>query len=185
MKWKKTIGAIVATTLITGCYSGEESEDGSAERMRNAVATIVTGVAAQEIYGSTSVDATLQRPLNLNSRIEGTTTPKIIDLRMKIPLKDNRFVAHRVNGMLVGEQDKRMFDWSVQQVDENTYKVNRVGFDGELDINIDGNFISGKYHKPMGLDFSFSGEMRDGAYHLEMDLPLKLDWEINGTVVPR
>lgn len=187
MNFKRRLACSLLTLpLLTGCYAAEGDKNaGSEHRMQNATVVIVTGVAAERVYGDSSIEATIERPYSFDSRISGTTVKDHVDIRVHLPLTDNRFLADRRDGRWVGAQDKLLFDWDVQQIDERSYRIARVGFDGTLEIDMKGRDIAGVYRKPFGLDFSFHGTMSDdGAYRLTLERPLGFDWTVTGKISP-
>jgi hypothetical protein len=171
--------------MLVGCYSGEISpKRGSDERMKNALITITTGLAAQQIYGNSTINAYVDRPLEFDSELIGTTSSDEIMVRMKIPTGDNVFHAVRTSTRWKGSQDKNMFDWGVNQTDADTYEIDRVGFNGTLHLHVTGRNIRGRYDRPWALDYLFDGKIEEnGTYRLNFHTPpIEFDWTVRGTI---
>ena len=170
--------------FLAGCYGSESGEDGgSTERMHNAAIVIVTAIAAQDVIGTGEFQATVERPMDFDSKIKGTVSPAKLDARMIIPLKDNIFVAEKVDGMWKGEQRKLAFNWKVEQVDAATYEIQRIGFDGKMNIRVDEGRIEGVYERKWAMDIRYTGSIdENGEYQLTLHRPLSWDWEVTGQV---
>ena len=100
---KHALALAAACLLLAGCYGGETSKSGSsAERMANASIVIVTAVAVQQVFGEATISAKVKRRMDFDSKIEGVVTPEELNVRMKMPLQDNVFEAHKTDGLWTG-----------------------------------------------------------------------------------
>ena len=182
----RTITTLALSAFLAGCYGSEmESNTGSAERMQNAAVVIVSAIAAQETLGSANFEAEVSRTMDFDSIIRGTVSPDAIEARMVIPGQDNVYVAEKVNGLWAGEQRKLMFNWDVEQIDETTYEVRRIGLNSTMEIKVENGRIEGRFYRKLALDFTYSGEITpEGEYSLVVHRPLGFDWKVKGEVAP-
>ena len=173
-----------ACLLLAGCYGGETSKNsGSAERMANASIVIVTAVAVQQVFGEATITAEVKRRMNFDSKIEGAVTPEELNVRMKMPLQDNVLKAHKTDGLWVGDQEKMMANWTVRQTGPTTFRIERLGFDIGITVEMDDGVIQGRVSRKLAFDYTYEGIVRqDGSYWLEFRRPLAWDWIVEGQV---
>ena len=76
-----------------------------------------------------------------------------------------------------------MVNWTVKQTGPSTFRIERLGFDIELTVEMDGGVIQGRVSRTLALDYTYEGIVRqDGAYWLEFRRPLAWDWIVEGWV---
>lgn len=160
-------------------------------RTKNAIASVVTGIAAYEMNPSSNIDVEVEKSIWFDSRITGYTTPSTIETNMDLLLTSSRFEAHTrtEEGTLTGEVKKSEFNWGVRQTGPNRYEINRFGpkFDSRLELTVENGIISGTYVRPgPHFDWDVDGTYTaDGRVEIEIDGPLNLGVTVKGEITPR
>jgi hypothetical protein len=183
----KFLSTALIAGALSGCYMGEGDKNrASSERLKNGLSAIVTGIAAQKTYGTSDVHVTIERPFEFDSDVQGTTTDSTIDVVVKLPMQNNEFHATVRDGMLKGSQEKWMFNWDLDQIAANQYKLARFGFNGTLTLDVQDGRITGRYSRPLAFDYKFEGTInpQTSEYDLRFKIPWELDWKVRGAVRP-
>ena len=157
-------------------------------RTVNGISTLVCGIAAQEIFGNASVNATIQKPWFPDAKVDGRTTADFIDTEVELSMTSSHFTAQKEGGLMKGKVDKSEFDWSVEQTGPNTWHIGRWGykFDSTLVIDISNGQINGSLERTMGWDWTFSGTY-DTAGNIKINVGtpfLRPNFVIEGTLSP-
>ncbi len=162
--------------------SGLHKETAGGEK--NAVATLISGIIGQKIYGSSKVDINVEKMFWPDSKITGETTPDSINVSddndTNVDLKKS------TDDLSSGEIDKGGVDWDIKQTGPNTYKIENVGpfNDATLIVEIKNGKIIGTYKRPFfDLNWTVGGSYRtDGTVNIVVNVPLGPDIELDGTI---
>jgi len=158
-------------------------------REKNALAAVVSGILAQKLYDSSSINLTIEKHFFVDSKITGYTTNDSIYTRIKLLFDETTFKGFiNDSNKLEGNVDKHEFDWHVIETSKDTYKIDRffLKFNSELKISIDeknktivGEFIRSGLRK----DWKIEGSYKDtGEISLEVDGSWNLGITLEGKI---
>lgn len=160
--------------------------DYEAGRTRNSLATLVSGIVGQKMYGSSKFELNMEKSQFPDAKVTGHTTRDTIDSYVGLALTSSHFTAARKNGLLEGTVAKSEFNWGIKENDDGSYHVTRFGpkFDSELRIDVKDGKITGQYIRT-GPHFSWtiSGKYDEqGNVKIDVSIPLGLDFRLKGKI---
>ncbi|MFH1175072.1 MAG: hypothetical protein V1725_08145 [archaeon] len=192
MKSLKTILTIATAAAIIGCLYVSSSyldlpgfsQKVQQGRTKNSIATIVTGIAAQQAYGNSRIDMNVGKTFYPDAKLTGSTTPTSIHTHLDLALTDADFHASNEN-LLQGKVEKSEFNWNVQQTGKDEYEIRRWGPkpNNTLKLHVADGIIIGEYTRWFGWDWNISGKYDStGKAEIDITAPLTLGLHISGTM---
>ncbi len=169
-------------------------EDVRNGRTKNAVANIVSGLAAQNLCRdkNSSIEMNVWKKIFPDSQINWNTTSTSINTHSDLLFTSSSFNAdgNVWNNNLKWEVLKSEFNWDVKQKSPTEYKIERfaVKFNRILDLELNNGNIAWSYKKPLSFNWNIDGayiQKSSGNYDVQMDVevPFWLDLDIQWNVV--
>ncbi len=185
------LGALaIGYSVITGEYMDLPgfSDKLQTGRTKNSVAAVIAGIVGQRVYGNSDIDVKIKKKFFPDAKVEGHTTLDRIDTNVDLMLSSSHFTAQKntASGYLQGRVDKSEFDWGVEQVADNSFKIKRFGpkFNATIHLNVGNGFIEGVYVRPgPHFNWGISGTYdKNGNVNVEIDGPLNLGITLEGKI---
>jgi hypothetical protein len=157
-------------------------------RTKNAIANVVGGIVAQNMYDRSNFSLNVTKNAFPDSTVSGKATNNSINSESELFFSNSKFIGSGNSnyGTLTGDIKKSEFDWNVTQVSPNTYEIGRatIKFDHLLNLNVENGIVSGSLERSWGFDWDIIGSynVKTGEVNIEIDAPLTLGIGLEGKV---